>query len=80
MTSWAGNAQDDVTAAIIALQRRFPGSSVWFGQHTFHWWAVMPGAGWWVLLEAATPMELARRMDAVRHAHSASGLGAASVR
>jgi hypothetical protein len=64
-------APDDVTAAIITLQRRFPGSSVWFGHHTFRWWAVMPWAGWWVLLEAATPTELAGRMAG---AHGSAGL------
>ncbi len=66
MTSWTGGAPDDVTAAIITLQRRFPGSSVWFGNHTFRWWAMMPRAGRWVLLEAATPMALAGRMAEAR--------------
>lgn len=66
MTSWNGGPPDDVTAAIITLQRRFPASSVWFGHHTFRWWAMMPRAGRWVLLEAATPMELAGRMAEAR--------------
>lgn len=66
MTSWTQGTPGDVTAAIITLQRRFPASSVWFGTHTFRWWAMMPCTGRWVLLEAATPMELARRMSETR--------------
>lgn len=62
MRPWIGDAPDDVTAAVVTLERRFPGSSVWFGRHTSRWWALMPWAAWWVLLEAATPMELADRM------------------
>ncbi|MBD2891363.1 hypothetical protein amrb99_02680 [Actinomadura sp. RB99] len=47
---------------MLTLQRRFPGSTVWFGKHTFHWWAMLPRARRWVLVEAATPMQLAERM------------------
>jgi hypothetical protein len=56
----------DVTAAVLTLQRRFPEASVWFGQRTFHWWAVMPWGAGWTLLEAVTPMELAGRMAEAR--------------
>lgn len=66
MRSWAGDAPDDETAAVITLQRRFPGASVWFGQHTFRWWAMMPGSTGWMLLEAMTPMQLADRMAEAR--------------
>lgn len=62
MIPWTENAPEDVTAVVVTLQRRFPGSSVWFGRQTQRWWALIPWAARWVLLEAATPMELADRM------------------
>ncbi len=74
MTWRAGSAPDDVMAAVITLQRRFPASSVWFGRHTFRWWAMMPRAGRWVLIEAATPMELAGRMAEAPGSAVASGI------
>lgn len=70
MTAWTGDTPDDVTAGIITLQRRFPGALVWFGLHTFRWWALMPWATQWILLEAATPMELAVRMAEARTAEA----------
>ncbi|TDC55349.1 hypothetical protein E1281_12985 [Actinomadura sp. KC345] len=66
MRPWTGHTLDDVTAAVVTLERRFPGASVWFGQHTSRWWALMPWAAWWLLLEGATPMELADRMTEAR--------------
>lgn len=65
MRSWPQDAPDDVTAAVVTLERRFPGASVWFGQHTFRWWAVVPGSTRWMLVEAMTPMQLADRMAEV---------------
>lgn len=62
MTRPVGPVIDDVAAAVLTLQRRFPGATVWFGKHTFHWWAMLPRARRWVLVEAATPMQLAERM------------------
>lgn len=81
MRCWVGDVPDDVTAAVITLERRFPGASVWFGQHTFRWWALMPWGAWWVLLEAATPMELAGKMsEALRSAVPNGVIGPAGAR
>lgn len=78
---WTGDAPDDVTAAVVTLQRRFPGSSVWYGQQTCRWWAMMPWENWWVLLEATTPMELADRMTEARGSAVPLGvIGPADVR
>ncbi|WP_433244877.1 hypothetical protein [Actinomadura nitritigenes] len=65
MTRPVGPVIDDVAAAGVTLQRRFPGSTVWFGKHTFRWWAMLPQARRWVLVEAATPVQLAVRMNEV---------------
>ncbi len=62
MSRAGGRVPDDVTAAVLTLQRRFPGSSVWFGSHTLRWWAVMPCTAWWVLIEAPSPTQLAEKM------------------
>ena len=81
MMPWTGDTPDDVTAAVVTLQRRFPGSSVWYGQQTRRWWAMMPWENWWVLLEATTPMELADRMTEARGSAVPLGvIGPADVR
>jgi hypothetical protein len=44
--------------AAIVLRRRFPGLVFWFGRRTGVWWAALPLAGGWRLVEAADPEEL----------------------
>jgi hypothetical protein len=42
----------------VRLERWFPGSLVWFGAATGHWWAAVPVFGSWRLVEAVSPEEL----------------------
>ncbi|XVQ11310.1 hypothetical protein ACQP1W_01680 [Spirillospora sp. CA-255316] len=49
------------------LERRFPGACVWWGERTGSWWAVTRDRhGRDRLLEAASPAEIARRLEIVR--------------
>ncbi|XVQ10745.1 hypothetical protein ACQP1W_51020 [Spirillospora sp. CA-255316] len=49
------------------LERRFPGACVWWGERTGSWWAVTRDRhGQHCLLEAASPAEMARRLEIVR--------------
>lgn len=41
------------------LMKRYPGSLVWFGTRTRHWWAFVKLRGAWTLLETQTVMEIA---------------------
>lgn len=43
-----------------ALMKRHPGSLVWFGTRTRHWWAFVMLRGAWTLLEAQTVEEIAQ--------------------
>jgi hypothetical protein len=55
---------DNVTAR--SLMWDFPGWLCWYGTATGAWWAMPPPAFWYpLLLEAATPDELANRIRAV---------------
>lgn len=74
MRPWGADAPDDVAAAVTTLERRFPEASVWFGRQTLRWWALMPWAARWVLLEAATPMDLADRMTEARRSAVPNGV------
>ncbi|WP_034518046.1 hypothetical protein [Actinomadura rifamycini] len=48
------------------VARRFPGTSAWLGEATGSWWALARDrAGTCHLVEAATPAELARRLNAL---------------
>lgn len=58
MVSPAGGGPDEIAAAVARLRAQFPGVSVWFGIHTWHWWAMVECGGW-RLVEALTPDELA---------------------
>lgn len=51
----SGLATVQITAAM--LRRRFPGASVWHGEHTGSWWAMHPAVA--RLVEAASLGELA---------------------
>jgi hypothetical protein len=51
-----------VRAAATGLEREFPGSLVWFGAETGHWWAVVAVVGGWRLVEATDPYDLAAAM------------------
>ncbi|RAY11497.1 hypothetical protein DPM19_29780 [Actinomadura craniellae] len=54
-------AEVDPESALADLRHRFPGVCAWFGEFTGRWWAVTRRE----LVEAADPVELARRLEAV---------------
>lgn len=56
---------EEIAAVTRALQRRFPGALVWFGVHTWHWWAFVPGGQWGFLLEGITPEQLEWKLGEV---------------
>lgn len=63
----AATAVDDA-APIRAMEARriqasYGATSVWFGRHTRHWWALLPEAR---LVEASTPDRLGRAIVATR--------------
>jgi hypothetical protein len=62
MNAGAAAGPDQIAAAVAELQGRFPGTAVWFGVHTWHWWALVQ-CGEWRLVEALTPSELAHAID-----------------
>ncbi|MEW2356397.1 hypothetical protein [Spirillospora sp. NPDC029432] len=41
------------------LREQFPGAVLWFGHHTGRFWALVRLPGFWRLVEAITPEELA---------------------
>ncbi|ROO87445.1 hypothetical protein EDD29_5053 [Actinocorallia herbida] len=53
--------------ALALLKARFPGALIWFGNATGHFWALTDDR----LVEALTPADLARRLEAGRAAVSA---------
>ncbi|GLW65932.1 hypothetical protein Arub01_41760 [Actinomadura rubrobrunea] len=57
-------SERDRERALSELRRRFPGVMVWVGKHTMHWWAAICDNDGDRLIEAATPAELGRRLDA----------------
>ena len=53
--------------AARSLMREFPGWLCWYGRATRVWWGMPPsGYGHRALIEAATPDELAARVDQMR--------------
>lgn len=46
----------DPETEAAGIQKQHPGSCVWFGEFTGHWWATLPGVN--RLIEAATPANL----------------------
>ena len=54
------SAEAETMAA--ALMRRCPGSLVWFGTRTRHWWAFAMLRGAWTLLETQTVEEIAQAL------------------
>jgi hypothetical protein len=55
---WAAGDLDP-DACQVALRRRFPGVTVWFGEWTGHWFAMVNEG----LLEALSPWQLAELID-----------------
>jgi hypothetical protein len=47
-----------------ALMKRCPGSLVWFGTRTRHWWAFAMLRGAWTLLETQTVEEISHALMA----------------
>ncbi|MFD0900611.1 hypothetical protein [Actinomadura sediminis] len=63
------------------VARRFPGTSAWLGAATGSWWALARDrAGACHLVEAATPAELARRLNALGVRRAAPPPGPRDVR
>nr|BFE31752.1 hypothetical protein GCM10010200_040030 [Actinomadura rugatobispora] len=57
----------EVGRIVVLLERRFPGARVWWGARTGSWWAVAADRhGRDSLVEAASPAEMARRLEIVR--------------
>ncbi|WP_119729330.1 hypothetical protein [Thermomonospora amylolytica] len=55
---------DDHAAEVEALNRRYPGWSIWFGLFTRHWWALPPRAqDIGDFIEAETPQRLIARIE-----------------
>jgi hypothetical protein len=52
----------DKGLALHLLKQRFPGTPLWFGPFTGHWWALEGDR----FIEAASPEELGRLLDGLR--------------
>ncbi|GAA2129256.1 hypothetical protein [Actinomadura napierensis] len=65
MTSAVDGRALDVRAVRLEIERRYPGVTVWFGETTFRWWA-MVWCGTWRLLEASTPRGLVGAIESAR--------------
>ncbi|MCP2343691.1 hypothetical protein FHU30_009090 [Actinomadura rupiterrae] len=53
-------------AAAEGLRERFPGLWFWWGPHTGHWWAYVPGPGLGRLVEGETPDGLGMALTRLR--------------
>jgi hypothetical protein len=53
-------------AAVVALERRFPGVRAWHGLATGTWWAVLRDVEGWRLVEARSAEELGRAVEQKR--------------
>ncbi len=70
-----GSAELDAPRALAELRRAFPGVMTWYGHHTDRWFALLGRGRGARLLEAASPADLGRMLNAagLRSAHPVSG-------
>lgn len=65
MSAVVHGREADTAAVCREIERRCPGVVVWFGTHTFRWWALV-WSGTWRLVEASTPDDLLATVHAVQ--------------
>lgn len=69
MAAWwptgEGSAELDAPRALAELRRAFPGVMTWYGHYTDRWFALLGRGRGARLLEAASPADLGRMLNAV---------------